>query len=372
MSIRAFVLVVIALLLGLVDSLPAAPPSSTSAEDILTSYDFDRALSATPAFEALGLSPETVTSPSTPRELATDLINGVDQNGILQHGVAIETAVFRLIGTHTSLREYQTSPGARYLYNFSLSIATSKAAEKSDAVQLAIGIKEVLYESPEHDPYRNPEIEAAATTLRNDVAGWKGDYNAPPPSFSEAHLQAYKNAVDDFSKHKWQGAIWTAALASTWNSESGKLSDLSGTGFTTWTAFAYGSPQNRSFQMGANDPVNMQFVAELRYRDAEHVIDPNDKTHVATQNTFLAAGRFRFGSDTFNGFAEGGYVRVWHGLNGDDDGWRGAVGLEKKLAPNVWLVLSAGQQFGGGTVAGNELFVLSSLRFGTADKAQFK
>ena len=115
----------------------------------------------------------------------------------------------------------------------------------------------------------------------------------------------------------------------------------------------------------------MQFIAELRYRNGEVVTDPDDKMRTAIQNSFLAAGRVRLGSDNFNGFAEGAYVRVWDGLNGNDDGWRGALGLEKKIAQNVWLVVSAGQQFGGGSVEGDELFVLSSLRFGTADKAQF-
>jgi hypothetical protein len=77
------------------------------------------------------------------------------------------------------------------------------------------------------------------------------------------------------------------------------------------------------------------------------------------------------GTDTFNGFAEGGYVRVWHGLDGNGDGWRGALGLEKKIAPNVWLVLSAGEQFGQAGAKTNNLFAVSSLRFGTSDSAQF-
>jgi hypothetical protein len=82
-------------------------------------------------------------------------------------------------------------------------------------------------------------------------------------------------------------------------------------------------------------------------------------------------GRLRLGTPSFNGFAEGAYVRVWHGLNGDGDAWRGALGVEKKIMTNIWLVLSAGEQFGEVTAKTNDLFVLSSLRLGTADKAQF-
>jgi len=61
----------------------------------------------------------------------------------------------------------------------------------------------------------------------------------------------------------------------------------------------------------------------------------------------------------------------WHGLNGDGDGWRGALGVEKKITTNIWLVLSAGEQFGEAGAKTNNLFAVSSLRFGTADNAQF-
>ena len=335
-------------------------------QDALSYTLLDRAPGAVPAFDALGLAPENVSSPSTPRDFAGDLINGVDRNGVLQHGLAIETAPFRWFRIGTSIGDYRKSSSARWAYNFSVSVATSKAVEESDAVQLAVGFKEVLWESVDHDPYRNGSLDAA---FQQNPRPLPDDRGALPDS-STSDEDPFKTAVDEFYKNKWRGGIWTAAIAPTWNSESGKVSNLTGTGFTVWTTFAYGLPKSRSPRIGSSNPLNVQFAAELRYRDGEHVTDPNDKMHVAAQDSFLAAGRVRVGSDTFNGFAEGGYVRVWHGLNGDDDGWRGALGVEKRLAPNIWLVITAGQQFGGGTVASDELFVLSSLRFGTAEKAQ--
>jgi hypothetical protein len=352
--------------------------SSTSGDtltDKFNSINFDHAPGAVPAFDALGLSPESVTSPTTPRELASDLLNGVDQNGVLQHGLAVETAPFRLIGIRTNLANYKSPDlsGAicRWVYNFSVSAGTSKATDKSDAVQLAFGFKEVLWESADHDPYRNPSISQAFEKAAGqvDVSDDLDNPATPLKPVPEAASNVFKNAVDDFYKNKWQGGIWTAAIAPTWNSNSGKLSDLSGTGFTTWTTFAYGTTKN-ALMVGDN-PVNVQMIGEIRYRSGEELTDPNNKTRTAMQNTFLAAGRVRMGSDSFNGFAEGAYVQVWHGLNGDGDGWRGAFGIEKKLNKNIWLVLSAGEQFGEAGAKTNNLFAISSLRFGTADKAQF-
>jgi len=352
---------------------PPPAPSATPTVDQLNNVNLDRAVSAVPAFDALGLSPESVTTPSTARDLATDLLNGVDKNGVLQHGLAIEAAPFRLIGIRTGLGAYkgngETDVGAminRWIYNFSTSIATSKAVDKSDAVQLALGFKEVLYESADHDPYRNGDIDEAFAQAGREGLKGVDDWGTSLPGVSASAKKIFQSAVDDFYKNKWHGMIWTAAIAPTWNSDSGKLSDLTGTGFTTWSALAYGTPKD-SLKIGQDE----QIIGELRYREGEHVVDPNNKMHVATENNFLAAGRLRMGTDTFNGFVEGGYVRVWNGLNGDGDGWRGALGVEKKVTTNIWLVLTAGEQFGEANVKTNNLYAVSSLRIGTADKAQF-
>jgi len=360
-------------------ALTSATPTNGPTDPLTQQFDsinFDRAPGAVPAFDALGLSPESVSSPSTPRELASDLINGVDQNGVLQHGLAFETAPFRLIGIRPSVSTYRADNLSgmicRWIYNFSVSAATSKATDKSDAVQLALGFKEVLYESAYHDPYRNPDLdnafeqEAAKIDLPDDL----DNPNKPLPSVPDSAAKIWSDAVADFNKNKWQGTIWTAAIAPTWNSPSGKLADLGNTGFTAWTTCGFGT--RNLFKPDVNsDPVNVQLIAEARYREGEQVTDPNDKTHVAIQNSFLTAARLRMGTTTFNGFAEGGYVHVWHGLNGDGDGWRGALGVEKKITTNIWLVLSAGEQFGEAGAKTNNLFAVSSLRFGTADNAQF-
>src|SRR5205814_2194514 len=110
--------------------------------------------------------------------------------------------------------------------------------------------------------------------------------------------------------------------APTWNSDSGKISELSGIGLSAWTTFAYGLEKPI-----VGDSIRLQLLAHLQYREGEHVVDPDNSTITADQNTFIAAGRARIGMTDFNGFVEGGYVRVTNGLNGDDDAWRAAVGV---------------------------------------------
>jgi len=54
----------------------------------------DLSVPDSPAFTVLGLTPEEVARPTTARKLATSLLNGVDRNGVLQTGVAIDTVPY--------------------------------------------------------------------------------------------------------------------------------------------------------------------------------------------------------------------------------------------------------------------------------------
>ncbi len=56
----------------------------------------DWAVPESPTFTVLGLTPHTVTRPSHPHELATALLNGIDQNGNLQAGIALDVASYML------------------------------------------------------------------------------------------------------------------------------------------------------------------------------------------------------------------------------------------------------------------------------------
>ena len=53
----------------------------------------DISIPDSPAFTILSITPQNVTNPTTVRDLATALINGVDRNGNFQSGVAIDASV---------------------------------------------------------------------------------------------------------------------------------------------------------------------------------------------------------------------------------------------------------------------------------------
>jgi hypothetical protein len=347
----------------------SADPIRQQLDKQVSSVNLDRPISAVPAFTALDVSPESVAHPSTPREFGAALLNGVDRHGILQTGLALETAPFRLIpGWTQDFNNYKRSCWTRFLYNFSLSLATAKATaeEENKSVNLALGLQTILWQDKNSDPLLNKELQ---DSFHSNFDGRVGDIPLSGPMINtpqtESAQKAFQAAVERFRQRHWVGTLWTASVAPTWRSEDGNLDSLKGQGFTAWSTFAYAF--DGSFGDGN---ARFQALAQMRYRQAEMVVDPNNSKHIAEQDSILAAARLRFGSPDFNGFAEAGYLRVWDGLNGSGHSYRAALGLERRVAENVWLVLSGGQQFGEAAET-NELFVLGSFRLGTADKAQY-
>jgi hypothetical protein len=364
---------------------------SNSLSTALKNFDWQRELSAIPAFVALDVTPETIARPTTPRDFAASLLNGVDRKGVLQTGLAVETSPYQVFfGDGTSLSEYRKSYLTRLLYRTTLSLATAKATAKSDddAQRLALGINVTLLDA--RDPYLDTEIDALHRSvlakygapnasdiasgidvnasdeeLRNQVAG-----NARVRGWEESGA-ARANAdfiagLEQIRERQWGQTAWNVAWAPSWISPSGKAGDLQWDGSTAWTTFAYGfeglSLQNK-----------IQVLAHIRYRQGEHVIDPDDASKRADQDSLFAAASLRFHhqKQQLNLAIEGAYIRIWDGLKGDGHAKRLGGVVEKKIGENLWLVISAGQDFGGGG-KDDELFALGALRVGTADTGRFK
>lgn len=351
----------------------------------LKTLDWGRALTAVPAFVALDVAPETVARPATPRDFAAALLNGVDRKGVLQTGIAIETSPYQLFfGNGTSLDDYRTSYWTRLLYRTSISLATAKASEDDDKAQrLALGINITLFDGD--DLYQDTNVDQLHHELLQKYGVKTGEELAQTihPSMSDEEIQRRLTvATMDFDNHAkelnqefiegvsalkahWGRTAWNIAWAPSWISTSGRADDLRGDGFAAWTTFAYGF-ENTAIQD------RIQVLAHLRYRQGEHVADPDDATKNVDQDSLLAAAsvRFHLERQQMNFGVEAAYLRVWDGPNGDGHTQRIGGVVEKKLSDNTWLVLSVGQDFGGGGQQ-DELFAIGSLRIGTEDKARF-
>src|SRR2546423_2334915 len=111
---------------------PGSPAPNPDVEESVKNeggnLDAYYAIPEIPATSILAGAPLTITRPVTPKDFATALINGVDQDGKVRQSFALEVSVglFRLL--ETSLAEYQSSWYNRGRPNTLLSIATSPSS----------------------------------------------------------------------------------------------------------------------------------------------------------------------------------------------------------------------------------------------------
>jgi len=123
---------------------PAAPAEASSAATLaktLKDLQLDFSIPEMPAFTVIGLTPENVSHPRTARALAAAIKNGIDQNGKLKTGLAVEFAPFRLADPSKVLASYL--PGAsrgpytsntfsQAIQNASISIASAQGTSADD------------------------------------------------------------------------------------------------------------------------------------------------------------------------------------------------------------------------------------------------
>ena len=118
----------------------ADPPTRMANQD-QTTASLDLAVPEAPAFAVLDLTPESVVRPTSPRDFATSVLNGVDHNGNFQSGLAIDTSPYMLArGPVFTLDQYQHDIVSRMLARTMLSLATAKGASGDDkSVRIALG-----------------------------------------------------------------------------------------------------------------------------------------------------------------------------------------------------------------------------------------
>jgi hypothetical protein len=296
---------------------PGAPPASGGGRELSAesqnllqaeAFALDLSVPESPAFVALGITPDKVTRPTSPRELGAALLNGVDDQGNLQTGIAIDVVPYLVFGgADLTLRQYRQNDfgpvGMRRLASrFALSAATSKGTDSDDkSVRLALGFRltpwdqgdartntsidrcvtaqhdaiiERLAAMPPADRMRVLEVQGGDPTfmlntladeLKEHGVEWARDHYArqnPDGTTTPLKLpftgveiekweQATAKCFEDAKRENWNAAAWDLGIAPTWVSESSSFKDLGSAGGTTWTSLSLNLPGNDWWGLGA-------------------------------------------------------------------------------------------------------------------------
>jgi hypothetical protein len=377
----------------------------------------DLSVPDSPAFAVLGVTPQSVIHPSTPNDVATHLLNGVDENGNFQTGLAIATKPYSLWwGRDLDIVKYLQNPEAwnsrRLLSRTEVSLATAKGVNDADKrTRLAVGVRATPWD--EGDPHMDdvlsqcfhqyavtnpppdqpvPPLEPSKRKGPDGKPLTPAEIQALQPAFEmaqqtfEAQKQLYPTLVDaynaglkkhdekcraDAKKRNWNRSSWGFGVAPAWGSKTGNTNDIRWDGIGAWTSLAYGFEQFTQSKMG-DDLLewllhdHSQLILHARYRTDELIPDPNVTSAFFKQDSVAVGGRLRIGTENGGFSGELLYLRDMPKGTGREDknDYRVSLAGEIKLFDKLWLELSVGQKGprpGGGKDQG---FVLSALKWG--------
>lgn len=358
-------------------------PGSTAFSNV------DMSVPESPAFTVLGVTPETVIRPTSPRAFATSLLNGVDQNGNFQSGLAMDFVPYLLIaGDDLTLRKYQTKQVVRLLSRTQFSFATTKGATTEDkSMRLALGLHLTLWDRG--DPRTDETLMSCLSAFRLP----------PPPTMLECELpdnptdadreafrkcqesaeatrqerarqvqeaREFNDSVstkcrDESRQRNWNASSWIIGAAPSWISTDGQTKNMRWNGGGFWTSVAYG------FEGVPGLESRSQLILHGRYRNREVVPDPNTVGAFLSQDSYFFGARFRTGSPTFNGSFEYTFLRSRFAGLRFDNASRFSLLFERRIAGDTWFNLSLGGE-SGRQDGRNNGFVLTSFKWAFSDR----
>lgn len=354
----------------------------------------DLSVPESPAFKVLGVTPNKVDRPSSPKEFAASLVNGIDTNGNFQSGFALDTSPYLLFNsTNIGLKDYQTDYATRFLSRSQLSFATANGATDTDkSLKLAVGIKFTPWDEgdPRNDKMLTSCLEGAisnvelsmddeqeALLIEKNKLDFQIKYEEKQDikdllerqmktillklgKINEERQEEFSKKINEtikscrenkmFVSNLWNKSSWAIGFAPTFITSTGNTQDLMYSGLGAWTSVAYGIYDYA------------QFITQATYRNKEQIPDQNAVGTFFEQDNMSIGARIRFGRSDINGNIEGLYaINDTKNDKKDDNVFRYSAGIEFKVANNFWLTMNIGSESGNSN--GNKLFALGDIKW---------
>ena len=364
-----------------------------TSDDKVREASIDLSVPKAPAFTALGITPESVVRPTSPKAFATSLLSGSDPRGNIQTGLAVETAPYLLYaGNNITLRDYIANYPIRLASRTQLSVATAKGTNDEDeATRIALGFLITPFDLG--DPRTDKKllecfkediglIHEKAVAFQNEIAPLVATVPPSPEwptklASKVAELEAEARGKAEACREKarernWNASAWTIGVAPTWTSRDGNTSNLNWSGVSLWTSLGYGFENIPGLEDTA------QILVHGRYRRNELAADPTRKGSFLEQDTLTLAAQVRVvgfsfrqttGGPDLNFLFEAAYVREdrQQPRRRDETLFRYTVGFEYRITEGLYLDVSIGTE-DGRKEGGNSQFGMASLKWAFSDK----
>jgi len=376
---------------------PAATTSATVVDSAKPVGGFAANLPTpvSPALVVLSVAPDKAVQPTSLNGLATSLVNGVDKDGRVQSGVALDVTPFMVWGAkHVSRNTYVDNPLVRVLARTSLSLATTKASSGSSgssnsssssnnaskAIQAALGINVTLVDlgdrrtdltlgsclvnasaltttspKPNFTPPPRPNSSVSAEEQKKlDDAAVKAANELATKMDAALVKGAASTCRDSGDKRLWNRSAIAAGFAQTWQSPTGLAGDLAKGGQAFWLSGAYGFEGIDALKSLA------QTVFYLQRKTGALAASDSGMTAATAGSAQTSVGvRVRVGTGSTAVSIDESRV-VTGGTNTTSTKWSTAVSVHQHVSGDAWLTFAAGAEARPG-LTGRQVFVLDSL-----------
>lgn len=324
------------------------------------------AVPESPAFSVLNVTPDKIVMPANGRELALGLLQGVDDKGNFQNGLAIDFSPYLLaMGKDFQLSDYRSSPVKQILAHTQVSLGSSKGSSSNDkSVRLATGLRVTVFDLG--DP-RMDTVLGKCINEKQAVIFKK--YPPMPPNTPAKEVSAtlkkmeteteelVKQCRDESAKRNLNKPALDMGLSPVWSSADGDTKNLDWSGLAVWSSFKYGYE-------------DLLVMVNAKYRSKDQRSDPLDASKTTEGDVVSVGGKLRYGSASTGVLLQGIYTHYSPRGRQTISEFLYSLGGEIKIADNLWLQASAGSTAGSAT--SKSAFVSGQFKWAISEKAALK
>lgn len=336
-----------------------------AADDLKKTIE-NMAVPESPAFAILGVTPDKIARPANGRELAFGILQGLDEKGNMQNGLAIDFSPYQLsVGKSITLNQYRNSPYKRILYHTQISTGTSKGSSTDDkSSKLAAGLKVTVFN------YGDPRMDLELGTCIQKAEGSVLAKYTPIPLGTPAEQilaihTKMKSETEEMaevcreqsSKKNLNKPALDIGVSPVWSSPDGDTKNLDWGGLAVWSSFKYGYE-------------DLLAILNIKYRSKDQRTDPTNLANMLEGETVSVGGKFRYGSISNALLLQGVFSQYEPKGQKKIDEFLYSVGGEIKIADNLWLQASAGSTTGNSS--SKPLFVTSQIKWAISETASLK
>lgn len=302
-----------------------------------------------PALAFLGANPGAIARPTTARDLAVALANGIDSTGRVQQGVAVDLTPWLLWPQAVTNAAYRSRRGVFVLANTQLSVGTVRPQGDTSAMHVAASLRTTLLDRG--DPLASDDFVAR---LRERSEACRDLVTAEGRPDTEARLACYDRAVDAVRREwldddgHWNDLNVSAALAVGGVFPESTIDRLR---YDRWAGWV-----TAGLPLGARTG---QVLLHGRF--------DSERDDVGTGPTWTAGVRALAGGSRVNGFVEVLRSSTRDAPDASRGEWSG--GVELLAMDRVWLSVGFGSTF---STLGEDRGVLrTGLRWNMGDEPRF-